>query len=79
MKRSAAFLRAERTRRRERTVSPRQRYTLTRLATQAGIELPTVRWSREASDAIKRLKDYVEQPVLGGFSASTSALTKGEK
>jgi hypothetical protein len=62
-----AFVKAERVRRRERPVSKRQRFTLTRLSTQAGIELPTVRWAREASDAIRRLKHYLEQPMLEGF------------
>jgi hypothetical protein len=75
----SAFLKAERKRRSQSVPSKRQRYTLKRLSKEAGIELPTVRWSREASDAIKRLKSYLEQPMLAGFAASTSALTKGEK
>jgi hypothetical protein len=62
-----AFIKAERRRRYERPVSKRQRFTLANLSKQAGIELPTVRWSREASDAIDRLKQYLAQPMLEGW------------
>jgi hypothetical protein len=61
----SAFRMAER--HHERPPTKGQHYTLTRLSTQAGIELPTVRWRSEARDAIKRLKKYLEQPMLEGW------------
>jgi hypothetical protein len=70
----AAFVKAERTRRSERLPTKRQRYTLTSLSRKAGIELPTkVRWRSEASDAIKHLKRYLEQPMLEGWGEASVA------
>lgn len=63
----AAFRRAERRRRYEDFASKRQRHALRRLSAEAGIETPIVRWSSEASDAIKRLKHYIAQPMLEGW------------
>ena len=62
---SAAFTRAERTRRRSRPVSAPQRRTLARLARLADMEEPIVRWSHEASDAIARLLKHLREPTLG--------------
>jgi hypothetical protein len=65
--RSPAFLHAERTRRRNRLPSDRQRDRLEILARRAGIEVPVVRWRSEASDAIERLEQLLHQPALDGF------------
>jgi hypothetical protein len=79
VRQSAAFVAAERKRRRHLPTSRPQRDTVVRLARELGIEPPSVYSLAEASDAITRLKAMKRQPVLAGFSASTSALTKGEK
>ena len=63
----AAFRKAERRRRTEHLPTKGQRYIIRRLSAEAGIELPIVRWSSEASDAIKRLKQYLAQPMLEGW------------
>jgi hypothetical protein len=63
----AAFRKAERRRCFEPLPTKRQRHALKRLSAEAGIELPIVRWRREASDAIKRLKHYLAQPMLDGW------------
>lgn len=76
MKRSAAFLAAERKRRRHLPVSKAQREHLERLAREAGIEALQVRSLAEASKAIdklEKLKANKHQPVLQGFAASTGA------
>ena len=71
MKRSAAFIAAERARRRHVAVSPSQRDWLIRLARKQGIETPRVRSSAVATKAItaleKRTKPF--QPELEGFGA----------
>jgi hypothetical protein len=64
----AAFIKAERTRRQRRPASARQRRKLHALARQAGVEMPRVFWSCDASDAITRLEQYLAQPMLEGFS-----------
>lgn len=62
---SRAFLVAEQARRRFKPVSAPQRGTLARYSRMAGIELPIVRTSTQASDAISRLEKIVRQPTLG--------------
>jgi hypothetical protein len=61
---SAAFTRAERTRRRSQPVSAPQRRKLAYLARIAEIEMPVVHWAHQASDAIERLEGIVRQPTL---------------
>lgn len=68
---SAAWSRVERARKRFQPVSKPQRRTLASLARQAGIERPHVRTKDEASDALDRLKAFLTQPQLEGFSAAT--------
>lgn len=60
-------MKAERRRRTERPPTKGQRHMLRHLSAEAGIELPIVRWQCEASDAIKRLKRYLPQPMLEGW------------
>lgn len=55
----AAFVKAERTRRRQRPPTPGQRHMLRRLSEEAGIEPPIVHWYGEARDAIRRLRHYL--------------------
>ena len=62
-----AFRRAERRRLYEGLPTEGQRHTLRRLSAEAGIELPVIRWRSQASDAIKRLKHYLAQPMLEGW------------
>jgi hypothetical protein len=64
---SPAFLAAERSRKSFRPASPAQRKHLKRLARRAGVELPRVRRSDEATDAITRLEDRIRQPMLEGW------------
>jgi hypothetical protein len=71
VKRSAAFLRAERKRRRHLPVSKTQKGYLKRLAEDVGVEVPQVHSLEEATRAIERLEEIRRQPVLAGFSAST--------
>lgn len=71
----AAFLQAERRRRRERPASKRQRHLIARLSQEAGIEQPVVSWRSEASDAIRRLKHYLGQPMLEGWREASTRLT----
>jgi hypothetical protein len=73
MKRSQAFLRAERKRRRHLPTSRSQRDHVVRLARELGIEPPRVYSLTEASDAITRLEAMKRQPMLAGFAASTGA------
>ena len=62
--RSAAFNRAERTRRRSRPATARQTRTLAGLCKTAGIEMPVCRWSHQASDAIDRVLKAIREPTL---------------
>jgi hypothetical protein len=61
---------AERARKNFRPVSDPQRTTLERLSKRAGVELPQVRTKDQAGDALDRLKLFLTQPQLEGFSAS---------
>jgi hypothetical protein len=61
----AAFLKAERARRRHKSVSPEQRRHLKRLSLKAGIEMPKVYSRAQATDAITRLEEMRRQPTLG--------------
>jgi len=45
--------------------SPAQRHTIAYWSDLAGIELPEVRWRREATDVLNRLDTIVHQPTLG--------------
>jgi hypothetical protein len=65
-----AFRKAERTRRSRHPVSIEQRRHLKRLAVSAGVQMPRVYTSAQATDAITRLKEKTRphpQPVLEGF------------
>jgi hypothetical protein len=73
VKRSAAFLAAERKRRRHLPVSKEQREYLDRLAREVGVEPLDIHSLAEASKAIEELKAIKRQPVLQGFAASTGA------
>lgn len=68
MKRSPAFIAAERTRQLRTKATPAQRHRLNELALQAGVEPPRVFWACDASDAITRLERYLAQPMLEGFA-----------
>jgi hypothetical protein len=67
VKRSQAFLAAERARRSRPLATPRQRSCIAALSREAGIEVPKVHWARDASDAIDRLKSILREPMLEGF------------
>ena len=69
----AAFLKAERKRRRHLPVSKEQRAHLDRLAREMGVEPLEVRSLAEASKAIEDLQAMKRQPVLSGFAGSTGA------
>jgi hypothetical protein len=63
-------MKAERRRRTEQRATKGQRYVVRRLSTEAGVEPPTVRWQRDARDAIRRLKVHLAsltQPALEGW------------
>ena len=66
---SPAFIAAERAGRTRRPASAAQRHKLVGLAKRAGVEVPRVYWSCDASDAIERLEKRMRQPMLEGFSA----------
>jgi hypothetical protein len=63
----------------KRLAIPSQHHRIAELAGELNMEKPTVFWSHDAVEVIKRLEAMKRQPVLTGFAASTSALTKGEK
>jgi hypothetical protein len=69
---SPAFRAAERARKNFRPVSDRQRKELARLSGKAGIERPEPRTKAQASDALDRLQQFLTQPQLENFTASTS-------
>ena len=71
---SPAFRAAERARKNFRPASGRQRKELARLSKKSGVVLPQVRTKAQASDALTRLKTFLDpQPQLEGFGASTSS------
>jgi hypothetical protein len=71
-----AFRKAERARRSRHPVSQDQRRHLKRLSLKAGVVMPRVYSSAQATDAITRLEKKTRpqrQPVLEGFEAVSAA------
>lgn len=67
-----AFLKAERARRSRHPVTLEQRQHLKRLSLKAGVVMPRVFSSAQATDAITRLEEKTRphaQPELEGFGA----------
>lgn len=62
-----------------RPAVPAQHQRAAELAAELGMEKPTFFWSHHAQEVIERMEEMVRQPVLAGFAASTSTLTKGDK
>lgn len=72
MNAAQAFREAERTRRSGKSVSIKQRRELKRLSLKAGIEMPRVHTSKQATDALTRLEEKTKplaQQELEGFGA----------
>ena len=69
MNSAEAFRKAERARRSRHPVSLEQRMHLERLSRAAGVVMPRVHNSKQATDAITRLEKGLRQPELEGFGA----------
>jgi len=67
-----AFRKAERTRRSGESVTLKQRRELKRLSLKAGVEMPRVYTSAQATDALTKLEERLKPPAqqeLEGFGA----------